>query len=57
MRVMPVWNGFYESVAALLATSDAPPRPYAWITVVIAIVMILAIAVASCWNPRRGHRD
>lgn len=57
MWVMPVWKVFYEAITAVLATSPAQPRPFAWVTVVIAIIMILAIAVASCWNPRRGHRD
>ncbi|MDP7637752.1 MAG: hypothetical protein QF577_09430 [Phycisphaerae bacterium] len=57
MLAMPVWNNIFDPVAGVLATSLAPPRPLAWITVVIAIVMILAITVVSCWNPRRGHRD
>lgn len=38
-------------------TSRAPQRPYGWVTIVIAIVMVLAIVIVSCSNPRRSHRD
>ncbi len=35
----------------------APERDYAWLAVVIALVLIFAVGAASCMNPKRGHRD
>lgn len=40
----------------LMKTVPARPDNH-WMTVVIALVAVICIALASCINPRRTHRD
>ena len=44
----------------LLQSQNVPvpvPESKRWVAVVIALVLMIAVTVASAINPRRGHRD
>ena len=42
---------------SLLAENVPAPEGSGWIALVIAVVLVVGIGVASCMDPKRGHRD
>lgn len=61
LMLTAVFNiGLLAIVGPLLLATDKPspaPPGQRWIVIVVAIILVLGIAVASCINPNRGPRD
>jgi len=43
----------------VLAQSEAIPlkENKRWVSVVVALILMICIGFAACTNPKRGHRD
>jgi len=57
----PLYVGLVSLMAGLPAVADEVPKldkgNEGWVGVVIAVVLVVAVGVASFINPKRSHQD